>query len=98
LDVSQLEERRLQLELSQFSLPDLLRDCLEVVAMGLKPTQKAQLELLYDVDESRLPRYVTGDRHRIRQILLNVLQNSAKYASSFAGKLCFHSTDLLLFL
>jgi len=68
-----LEEGNVRISALTFDLPELLRD----VAMELPlvyPGQHVALEI------AREPRTIYSDRDRVRQILVNLLDNAAKYS------------------
>jgi signal transduction histidine kinase/DNA-binding response OmpR family regulator len=75
LDFSKIEAGKLELE----QIPFDLRDCLEG-AVDLLATQVAHkgLELVCEVDDSA-PAVVVGDMTRLRQILINLLNNAVKF-------------------
>ncbi|MGN9842087.1 response regulator [Nonomuraea sp. H19] len=75
LDLSRIEAGHLQVEAAPFDLPRL---CDEVVA-PLAPLAYAQgLWLTLRLDED-VPRQVTGDPARLRQILANLVGNALKF-------------------
>jgi signal transduction histidine kinase/DNA-binding response OmpR family regulator len=75
LDFSKIEAGKLELE----QVPFDLRGCLET-ALDLLATQVANkgLELVCEVDDSA-PAAVVGDATRLRQILINLLNNAVKF-------------------
>jgi len=81
LDLTRMEENKLNLEQKLFSLPTLLEDSLEVVAFE---AHKKNLDLISDLDPS-LPDWTIGDPTRVRQILVNLLGNAVKF--SFMGEI-----------
>jgi signal transduction histidine kinase len=78
LDLSKIEAGRLELNPIQFSL----RDCLSAATatLGITAEQKG-LRLTCDVSPA-LPDKVVGDPFRLRQILLNLLNNAIKFTHS----------------
>lgn len=75
LDLSKVEARQMTLETLEFDLPELMRK----VIRGLEGRAREQgLELVCEVS-SALPRLVTGDPGRLRQILLNLIANALKF-------------------
>ena len=74
LDFSKMEAGELQLEQTQFSLPETVESVVEI--MGWKAREK-NLCLTCSID----PRLATalGDPHRLRQILLNLVGNAVKF-------------------
>jgi signal transduction histidine kinase/DNA-binding response OmpR family regulator len=75
LDFSKIEAGKIDLE----ALPFALGACIEGALDVLAPTAaKKGLELAYAFDED-LPRAITGDAGRLRQIVLNLLSNAVKF-------------------
>lgn len=74
LDLSRLELKRANLHFEAFLLPPLVASIAETLAPRL---QKAGLELAQEFSEGSYA--VWGDRDRVRQVLLNLLDNSIKY-------------------
>jgi PAS domain S-box-containing protein len=75
LDVSKIEAGKLRLERVAFSLDQLVKRSMAVVA----PMASARgLRLVVEVD-SNLPRSLTGDPKRVQQTLLNLLSNAVKF-------------------
>ena len=75
LDLSRLESGQMALNNDVYSPGDLLSD---VVGMMWVHAQAKGLEFHVDVDP-RLPASLYGDEIRIKQILINVLNNAVKY-------------------
>ena len=78
LDYSRIESGNIELDSAPFNLADLCRDAFDVVrpaAMG-KP-----LELIARL-APQLPLMIEGDRSRISQILINLLNNAVKFTPS----------------
>jgi signal transduction histidine kinase/CheY-like chemotaxis protein/HPt (histidine-containing phosphotransfer) domain-containing protein len=86
LDVSKIEAGRLELEMQDFDLHELIgttRDMLgqEAAAKGLK------LTVGFDRD---VPAAVRGDRLRVGQVLGNLLSNAVKFTAE--GEITFHAS------
>lgn len=75
LDFSKIEAGKLQLELRDFSLAQLLEDALDQVR---SPIEEKRLELRLNVGAD-VPERLSGDPLRLRQILLNYLSNAVKF-------------------
>ena len=75
LDFSKIEAEKLTLEEAPFSLEQLLRDLSVILAGSLGDKN---VELLFIVDPA-LPAFVSGDMHRLRQVLLNLISNAIKF-------------------
>ncbi len=78
LDFSKIEAGQLELEEIEFSLTTLLEDASELIARGaLKP----DVELVCAIDPM-LPESFVGDPLRLRQIVINFLNNASKFTES----------------
>jgi CheY-like chemotaxis protein len=78
LDYSKIEAGRMELELSPFDL----RECVsEVLALISSLAASKDLTLTSHVDEA-VPAAVIGDVSRLRQILINVLNNAVKFTEA----------------
>ncbi|CAN5877766.1 hypothetical protein BH11PSE8_BH11PSE8_20040 [soil metagenome] len=75
LDYSKVEAGKLELEIVEFELAGVLEGVADLV--GQSVDQKG-LELVFD-QSSDLPRAVIGDPLRLRQVLLNLCNNSVKF-------------------
>lgn len=75
LDFSKIEAGKLAFDVREFSLSDAVAEATRTVA--LRAHQKG-LELAYQVD-AVIPRFLMGDAHRIKQVLINLLVNAVKF-------------------
>ena len=75
LDFSKIEAGRLELDVHDFDLREIVEDTAEMVA---HQAHAKGLELTVLVDEG-VPPLVSGDRGRLRQVLLNLLSNAVKF-------------------
>jgi len=75
LDFSKIEARKLDLEVLDFDLRNLLEDTAELLALK---AQEKQLELTCLV-AAEVPEVVRGDPGRLRQILVNLGGNAVKF-------------------
>lgn len=75
LDYSKIESGKLELEAQSFEMLDPIEDTFDLLAA--KANEKG-LELIYDFHEN-VPAYVTGDITRLRQILVNLVNNAIKF-------------------
>ncbi len=75
LDYSKIEAGKLELETLDFNLRSLMDEVADVVAMriGTKPVECAW------VSQPQVPSHVRGDPGRLRQVLLNLAGNAAKF-------------------
>jgi len=76
LDFSRLEGREVELEDAPFELQGCLEEAVSLVAGST-----AHVELVVHVDP-RCPRLVRGDMHRLRQVLVNLVSNAAKFTQT----------------
>jgi signal transduction histidine kinase/CheY-like chemotaxis protein/ligand-binding sensor domain-containing protein len=88
LDFSKIESGNLELDFHSFDL----RQCVEEV-MDVFSTRASQkgLDLVYQIDY-QVPAQIIGDSHRLRQVLINLVNNAMKFTSQ--GEV-FVSIDLL---
>ncbi len=75
LDFSKIEAGRLELERTDFELRDLLGDTMQ--ALGVRAHQRG-LELALQIRPD-VPDALTGDPHRLRQIIVNLVGNALKF-------------------
>jgi signal transduction histidine kinase/DNA-binding NarL/FixJ family response regulator len=75
LDLSKIEAERLDLVEDLYDLPELLRSLERL--LGSKAVNKG-LDLHVELDEN-LPRTVLGDGLRLRQVLINLVDNGIKF-------------------
>jgi signal transduction histidine kinase/CheY-like chemotaxis protein len=80
LDIAKIEKGTIKLELADFDLHDTIEQA--CIAPQLEATAKA---LTLEVQIARdVPRWVYGDGGRIRQVLLNLVQNAVKFTDQGA--------------
>ncbi|MDR2421756.1 MAG: response regulator, partial [Deltaproteobacteria bacterium] len=75
LDFSKIESGHMELVEEPFSLGELLNEVIEVIRPRLA---NRPIDFFVEVD-SRAPGIICGDETRLRQILLNLMSNAAKY-------------------
>ncbi len=78
LDLSRIEAGRLQIERVDFDLDDVLAELSDVV--GVRAGQK-NLEVLFS-SAPDVPRRLRGDPVRLKQVLLNLLNNALKFTET----------------
>ncbi len=75
LDFSEIEAGKLELQMTNFSL----RDCLSATLMPFrKRADQKGLELTVDIP-AEVPDHLVGDTKRLRQILINLIDNAIKF-------------------
>lgn len=77
LDFSQLEADKIQLEIIQVDIKELLRSTIDMISFH---AQQKDLELLLIVDEN-MPDFFQADPARLKQVLLYLLRNAVKFTS-----------------
>lgn len=88
LDFSKIEANRLVLEFSELSLPELLEEVFSFLRM--RADQK-HLQLLTDI-RSSVPTQVISDPVRLRQVLINIINNAIKFTDE-GGVFVFVSSN-----
>ncbi|MDD3503384.1 MAG: transporter substrate-binding domain-containing protein [Eubacteriales bacterium] len=77
LDFSKIEAGKVELELTSFSLDELIQNVVNIVSYKIEE-QKIGFRLSKDAN---VPNWFLGDSKRIQQILLNLLNNAAKFTT-----------------
>ncbi|MDR3109409.1 MAG: response regulator [Planctomycetaceae bacterium] len=75
LDFSKIESGEFEIDNTQFDLHDVIESS---IGTQLSRVNAKGLELCYTCDEP-MPRLVTGDGNRLRQVLINLLNNAIKF-------------------
>ncbi len=75
LDFSKIESGRMDIAMSSYSLPSVINDLVNITCVRL---DEKPVELVLEVDAD-MPHTLVGDEVRIRQILVNLLSNAAKF-------------------
>lgn len=75
LDLSKLEEGKLELESLAFHLEQCLEETLEIFSLQAH-SKGLELNVLF---EENLPNFLLGDTVRLRQILMNLIGNAIKF-------------------
>lgn len=89
LDVSKIESGTTELSENEFDLRTLARETVEIIRLSL---QNKKQELSVQIDEGLHAR-VLGDAIRLKQILVNILENASKYTGE-GGKITFSLDEL----
>ncbi|MDB5013781.1 MAG: response regulator [Daejeonella sp.] len=75
LDYSKIESGNLELEQQDYNLRECIEDVMDLFS-GKAASQG--LDLIYQVDP-QIPLVIAGDSHRLRQILINLINNALKF-------------------
>ena len=78
LDFSKIESGKLELEHHEFELTACIEDVIDL--LSVKANEK-NIDLLYFIDQS-VPPFIIGDQCRLRQILVNLINNAIKFTHS----------------
>lgn len=83
LDFSAIESDALSLKFAPFSVTDMMRNIGDLMR---GEALKKNLDFLVTTDKS-IPPLLTGDKERVKQILVNLIWNAFKFTNN--GKVCF---------
>jgi signal transduction histidine kinase/CheY-like chemotaxis protein len=75
LDFSKMQNDGKQLEYKDFALRDSVEEVLSIFA---EQTGKSGIDLIYDIAPD-VPEQIIGDNKRLRQVLMNLLENAVKF-------------------
>lgn len=78
LDFSKIESGKLELEYAPFDLRRCVEEAIDVIAVA---ASTKQLELGFSID-AHTPNTLIGDAGRLRQILVNLLDNAVKFTAT----------------
>lgn len=78
LDLSKIESGKMELVFVEYDVSTLLHDIISMISMKAKDKG---LEVILSLDES-IPSRLYGDDVRLRQILINLLNNAVKYTET----------------
>jgi len=87
LDVSKIEAGRLRLALEQFDILQVLKDAIELLSYS---NNNYDISLKTEITELQ----VTGDPHRIEQVLVNLLTNAIRYSPGTDRIIIYLSQEL----
>jgi len=86
LDVSKIEAGKLELEETEFALPQLLADVLDMFAQQAAAKRIELASLL----PTNIPARVVGDPERLRQVFVNLVSNALKFTEEGSVTLRCH--------
>jgi two-component system, sensor histidine kinase and response regulator len=75
LDISKLESGKVDLEMKEFSLENMMDNILKLLSVN---AHQKGIEVIYFIDKE-IPDYLIGDELRIRQIFINLIANAVKF-------------------
>lgn len=75
LDYSKIESGEMELEEERFNLHSTIEDVIDLFAVK---AAEIDVDLLYEIDHS-IPEVIVADSYRLRQILLNLINNALKF-------------------
>tara|TARA_R110000868_G_scaffold232942_5_gene486669 strand:+ start:324 stop:1958 length:1635 start_codon:yes stop_codon:yes gene_type:complete len=78
LDISKIENKKLELEALRFNLPNLLQD---IEQMYLFNCKKERLDFAMIMD-SAIPEWIVADPTRLKQVMHNLLNNAIKFTKT----------------
>ena len=86
LDISKIESGKLEIVESEYYLQSLIYDIMSVI---LIPVKKKKLKFVNNID-LELPMELYGDSLRIRQVMINLLNNAVKFTDEGTITLSLH--------
>lgn len=89
LDISKIESGKMEIHQEAYHLSGLLRDVINIIVTRVRDKD---VELIVDIDP-KIPEHLFGDEMRVRQILVNLLNNAVKYTENGYIKLSLGYTQ-----
>jgi signal transduction histidine kinase/DNA-binding response OmpR family regulator len=93
LDFSKTEAGKLELNISPFSLRDIVEDAVDILA---ERAHRKGLELICDIP-AEIETAVSGDGQRLRQVVINLISNAVKFTQRGEVKITVRQTGSDLF-
>ena len=76
LDISKIEADKVELDIQEFKLSDVINEVIEII---LPKAEEKQMTVTTDVNKYLI---LTTDKRRVKQVILNLVSNSVKYSNS----------------
>ncbi len=92
LDFSKIESGEMDLENQAFNLNKMIEDCLQVISVS---AAQKHIKLFYKIDKSA-PEIIFGDEGRIRQCIINLLNNAVKFTERGEVRILIQSEKIAL--
>ncbi len=89
LDISSIEENKIQLNHKKFDLLMVLEDVISTLKLK---TNTNKVEVMTKLDKYR-ERYYVGDETRVKQIIVNLVSNAIKFSKGEPVKVCLSVTN-----
>ncbi|MBU1368477.1 MAG: GHKL domain-containing protein [Bacteroidetes bacterium] len=89
-EISKLESGELKLNLQRFDLSELSRDVVEFLEMK---AQRYNAKVVIDKQPEK-PAFVQADKKRIRQVLINLIENAIKYGNKAENMVSIRIFDM----
>lgn len=83
LDFSKIENNKMSLAIERIATEKVVSEAFNIVSFG---AEKKDLEMLIDIDQ-KVPSYIWADPLRLKQILVNLVNNSLKFTEKGEIKL-----------
>lgn len=90
LDLSKVESGRMEIVPVEYDFSSVLND---IINMTTVRADKKGLKVLLDIDE-KIPTWLYGDDVRLRQVIINLMNNAVKYTETGHVKLTIHGDSI----
>lgn len=84
LDFSKIEAGKMEIVAQQFRISEVIQSLATIMSMA---AEKKNLELIIHIDPA-VPSVLTGDSHRLQQILVNLVSNAIKFTEAGEIAVC----------